>query len=177
MRAQCADSEPKFIHLTYCKGTPQRKLALIGKGVTFDAGGYNIKAGAGSMIELMKFDMGGAAAVLGAARALAALAPDDTEVHFLSAACENLISGAGLLPGDILVSAGGKTVEIGNTDAEGRLTLADALWYAQEKIGASRCVDIATLTGSQIIALGTGASDCNAAFNRPHESPHIESAP
>jgi leucyl aminopeptidase len=153
--AQCSDSDPKFIHLKYSSGSPKRKLALVGKGITFDAGGYNIKAGPGSMIELMKFDMGGAAAVLGAARALAAIAPADMEVHFISAACENLISGAGLLPGDVLVAANGKTVEVANTDAEGRLTLADALWYAQEKVGAERCIDIATLTGSQIIALGT----------------------
>ena len=83
------------------------------------------------MIEVMKLDMGGAAAVMGAARSLAELKPAGIEVHFISASCEHLIDGAGMLPGDILVSANGKTVEIGNTDAEGRLTLCDALWYAQ----------------------------------------------
>lgn len=75
--------------------------------------------------------MGGAAATFGAARAVAELAPEGIEVHFISAACENLIDGKGMLPGDVLVSANGKTVEVGNTDAEGRLTLCDALWYAQ----------------------------------------------
>jgi len=85
----------------------------VGKGLTFDSGGYNIKAGAGSMIELMKFDMGGCGAVLGAARALAELEPRGVEIHFISAACENMIDAKGMRPGDILVSAAGKTVEVG----------------------------------------------------------------
>ena len=101
----------------------------------------------------MKFDMGGAAATFGAARAVAELRPA-VEVHFISAACENMVNGAAYRPGDVLVSASGKTVEIGNTDAEGRLTLCDALWYAQEKVGAATIVDIATLTGAQLVALG-----------------------
>lgn len=155
--AECSEHPPKFIHLTYKpKGKVKRKVAIVGKGLTFDAGGYNIKAGAGSMIELMKFDMGGAGATFGAARAIAEIAPAGVEVHFISAACENMIDGKGMRPGDILVSAAGATVEVGNTDAEGRLTLCDALWYVQEKVGASKCIDIATLTGAQIIALGTG---------------------
>ena len=129
-------------------------LALVGKGLTFDSGGYNIKAGPGSMIELMKFDMGGAGAVLGAAKALAQLKPQGCVVHFIVASCENMIGGEGLRPGDILTSAAGKTIEVNNTDAEGRLTLADALHYAQTECGATRVIDVATLTGACMIALG-----------------------
>lgn len=151
--AQASDLPPKFIHLTYKpQGTPRRKLAIIGKGLTFDSGGLNIKAGAGSMIEMMKFDMGGAAATLGAAKAIAQIKPD-VEVHFISAAAENMISGNALHPGDIITASNGKTIEVNNTDAEGRLTLADALVFA-EKLGLDAMVDLATLTGASIVALG-----------------------
>jgi leucyl aminopeptidase len=148
---------PKFIHLTYKSGpsAAQKPVAIVGKGLTFDSGGYNLKAGPGSMIELMKFDMGGAAATLGAARVLAGTQPEGVECHFIIASCENMVGGKGLRPGDILTSAKGKTVEINNTDAEGRLTLCDAMWYAQHKAGAKAVVDIATLTGACMVALGT----------------------
>jgi leucyl aminopeptidase len=150
--AQASDLPPKFIHLIYRpEGTPRRKLAIIGKGLTFDSGGLNIK-GAGSGIEMMKTDMGGAAATLGAAKAIAQLKPD-VEVHFISAATENMISGHAIHPGDILTASNGKTIEINNTDAEGRLTLADALVYT-EKLGVDAIVDLATLTGACVIALG-----------------------
>ncbi|MBE9049300.1 leucyl aminopeptidase [Nostocales cyanobacterium LEGE 11386] len=150
--AQASDLPPKFIHLTYKpEGTPKRKLAIIGKGLTFDSGGLNIK-GAGSGIETMKIDMGGAAATLGAAKAIAQLKPD-VEVHFISAATENMISGHAMHPGDILKASNGKTIEVNNTDAEGRLTLADALVYA-DKLGVDAIVDLATLTGACVIALG-----------------------
>ncbi|MEO0350870.1 MAG: leucyl aminopeptidase, partial [Cyanobacteria bacterium P01_A01_bin.15] len=152
--SMASEMPPKFIHLTYTpKGTPKRKLALIGKGLTFDSGGLNIKAGAGSMIELMKMDMGGAAAVLGAAKAIAQIKPE-VEVHFISAAAENMISGHAMHPGDILTASNGKTIEVNNTDAEGRLTLADALVYA-DKLGVDAMVDLATLTGACIVALGS----------------------
>ena len=152
--SMASEMPPKFIHLTYTpKGTPKRKLALIGKGLTFDSGGLNIKAGAGSMIELMKMDMGGAAAVLGAAKAIAQITPE-VEVHFISAAAENMISGHAMHPGDILTASNGKTIEVNNTDAEGRLTLADALVYA-DKLGVDAMVDLATLTGACIVALGS----------------------
>jgi len=151
--AQASDLPPKFIHLTYKPpGTPRRKLAIIGKGLTFDSGGLNIK-GAGSGIEMMKTDMGGAAATLGAAKAIAQLQPPEVEVHFISAVTENMISGHAIHPGDILTASNGKTIEINNTDAEGRLTLADALVYA-EKLGVDAIVDLATLTGACVIALG-----------------------
>lgn len=150
--AQASDLPPKFIHLTYKpNGTPRRKLAIIGKGLTFDSGGLNIK-GAGSGIETMKMDMGGAGATLGAAKAIAQLKPE-VEVHFISAATENMISGRALHPGDILTASNGKTIEINNTDAEGRLTLADALVFT-EKLGVDAIVDLATLTGACVVALG-----------------------
>lgn len=150
--AQASDLPPKFIHLTYKPdGTPRRKLAIIGKGLTFDSGGLNIK-GAGSGVEMMKTDMGGAGATLGAAKAIAQLKPD-VEVHFISAATENMISGHAMHPGDILTASNGKTIEINNTDAEGRLTLADALVYA-DQLGVDAIVDLATLTGACVVALG-----------------------
>ncbi|PZV10506.1 MAG: leucyl aminopeptidase [Leptolyngbya sp.] len=162
--AQASDLPPKFIHLIYKpEGTPRRKVAIIGKGVTFDSGGLNIK-GAGSGIEMMKTDMGGAGATLGAAKAIAQLKPD-VEVHFISAAAENMISGHAIHPGDILTASNGKTIEINNTDAEGRLTLADALVFA-EKLGVDAIVDLATLTGACVVALG----DDIAGLWSPHDA-------
>ncbi|BAZ29414.1 leucyl aminopeptidase [Cylindrospermum sp. NIES-4074] len=150
--AQASDLPPKFIHLTYKpETTAKRKLAIIGKGLTFDSGGLNIK-GAGSGIETMKIDMGGAAATLGAAKAIAQIKPD-VEVHFISAATENMISGRAMHPGDVLTASNGKTIEVNNTDAEGRLTLADALVFA-DKLGLDAIVDLATLTGACVVALG-----------------------
>ena len=149
--AQASDLPPKFIHLTYKPaGTPRRKLAIVGKGLTFDSGGLNIKAAGG--IEMMKVDMGGAAATLGAAKVIGHLKPD-VEVHFISAVTENMISGKAMHPGDILTASNGKTIEVNNTDAEGRLTLADALVFA-DKLGLDAIVDLATLTGACVIALG-----------------------
>ncbi|HRD41789.1 MAG TPA: leucyl aminopeptidase [Prochlorococcaceae cyanobacterium AMR_MDS_5431] len=151
--AQGATTAPKFIHLTYHpRGTVKRRLAIVGKGVTFDSGGYNLKVGT-SQIEMMKYDMGGSAAVLGAARTIGELQPKDVEVHMIVAACENMISGSAIHPGDILVASNGKTIEVNNTDAEGRLTLADALVYAC-CLKPDAVVDIATLTGACVIALG-----------------------
>jgi leucyl aminopeptidase len=150
--AQASDMPPKFIHLTYKpEGTPARKLAIIGKGLTFDSGGLNLKP-TGSGIETMKMDMAGSAATLGAAKVIGLLKPN-VEVHFIVAATENMISGHAIHPGDILTASNGKTIEINNTDAEGRLTLADALVFA-EKLGVDAIVDLATLTGACIIALG-----------------------
>jgi leucyl aminopeptidase len=101
---------------------------------------------------MMKTDMGGAGATFGAAQAIALLQPD-VEVHFISAVTENMISGRAMHPGDILTASNGKTIEVGNTDAEGRLTLADALVYA-DKLGVEAIVDLATLTGACVVALG-----------------------
>lgn len=153
--AEASAEPPKFIHLIYRPlSEATRKVAIVGKGLTFDSGGYNLKAGAGSMIEMMKFDMGGAGAALGAARVIADLKPPEVEIHFIIASCENMIDAKGLRPGDILVASNGKTVEVNNTDAEGRLTLADAILYAQEQCHVDYIVDIATLTGACMIALG-----------------------
>lgn len=156
---------PKFIHLTYspAAGCASKKIVLVGKGLTFDSGGYNIKTGAGCMIEMMKFDMGGAGAVLGAARSIAELAPPNVEVHFIIAACENMVSADAMRPGDILTASNGKTIEVLNTDAEGRLALADALVYADRLKDVDVIVDIATLTGACIVALGVkyGAVYCD----------------
>ncbi|HYP04074.1 MAG TPA: leucyl aminopeptidase, partial [Cyanobium sp.] len=151
--AQGSDLPPKFIHLTYRPpGEVRRRVALVGKGLTFDSGGYNLKT-AGSQIEMMKYDMGGSAAVLGAARAIAERRPEGVEVHVIVASCENMISGGAIHPGDILTTSNGKTIEINNTDAEGRLTLADALVYAC-RLEPDAVVDLATLTGACVVALG-----------------------
>lgn len=106
------------------------------------------------MIELMKFDMGGCAAVLGAAKAIGQLRPKNAEVHFITAVCENMVSAEAMRPGDILTASNGKTIEVLNTDAEGRLTLADALVYAEKECKATTIIDLATLTGAVIVALG-----------------------
>merc|ERR1719231_821011 len=109
------------------------------------------------MIEMMKFDMGGSASTLGTAATIAQLRPPDVEVHFVIAACENMISGnpGALRPGDIITAMDGTTIEVNNTDAEGRLTLADALLYCQQQ-GVTEVVDVATLTGACIVGLGQG---------------------
>jgi leucyl aminopeptidase len=151
--AQGSDLEPKFIHLTYRPdGEVKRRVVLVGKGLTFDSGGYNLKT-AGGQIEMMKYDMGGSAAVLGAARAIGQRRPEGVEVHVIVASCENMISGGAVHPGDILTASNGTTIEINNTDAEGRLTLADALVYACQ-LEPDAIVDLATLTGACLIALG-----------------------
>lgn len=158
--SRCSNVPPKLIHLIYRPpgdSEPARKVGIVGKGLTFDSGGYNLKAGAGSMIEMMKFDMGGSASTLGAAAALAQLKPADVEVHFVVAACENMISGnpGSLHPGDVITAMDGTTIEVNNTDAEGRLTLADAILYCQKQ-GVQEVVDIATLTGACMVGLGQG---------------------
>jgi leucyl aminopeptidase len=147
-----SEQPPKFIHLTYTPaGKRRKKVAVIGKGITFDSGGLDLKSAEGML--RMKDDMSGGAAVLGIMRALPALKPP-VEVHGLIAATENMPSGAAIRPGDILKAMNGTTIEIGNTDAEGRLTLADAICYAAQKIDADEIVDMATLTGACVVALG-----------------------
>ena len=135
-------------------------LALVGKGVTFDTGGISIKPAAG--MEWMKSDMAGGAAVVGAMRAIGALGVPRRVLGIVPMA-ENMPGGRATRPGDILTGAGGTTVEVLNTDAEGRLILGDALWYARE-CGATHLVDVATLTGACVIALGGAASGL---FARP----------
>jgi leucyl aminopeptidase len=154
--AQGSEEPPKFIHLTYApKGRPRRRVAVIGKGITFDSGGLDLKTADGML--RMKDDMSGAAAVLGIFQALPKLRLP-IEVHGLIAATENMPSGTAQRPGDIVRAMNGVTIEIGNTDAEGRLTLADALAYAAKVIKPDEIVDMATLTGAIVMALGLGVS-------------------
>jgi leucyl aminopeptidase len=151
--SQGSAEPPRFIILRY-RGAPQsdaKGLALVGKGITFDSGGISIKPAAG--MDEMKGDMGGAAAVLGAMQAIAALKPA-INVTALVPTCENMPSGTAYHPGDILRILNGKTIEIVNTDAEGRLVLADALSYAVQQ-GLSPIIDLATLTGGIVVALGS----------------------
>jgi leucyl aminopeptidase len=148
--AQGSDEEPRFIHLSYKPAGAKRRVALIGKGVTFDSGGLSLKPS--QSMEDMKIDMSGAAAVLSAIAALAQLkAP--VEVHAIAACTENMPSGKAYKLGDVLRSMAGKTVEINNTDAEGRLTLGDAITYAKQ-LEPDEVFDFATLTGACMVALG-----------------------
>ena len=153
--SQGSVEEPRFIVLRHRGGEKDGPLlALVGKGLTFDAGGISIKPSAG--MEEMKFDMSGGAAVLGAMQAIAEAALP-VDVLGVVPSSENLPSGSAVKPGDVIGSLAGKTIEVINTDAEGRLILADALaWTARQKPDAM--VDCATLTGSCVIALGHHAS-------------------
>jgi leucyl aminopeptidase len=152
--AQGSHEPPKFIHLTYRpRQRPRRRLAVIGKGITFDSGGLDLKTADGML--RMKDDMSGAAAVLGVFHALPRLRLP-VEVHGLIAATENMPSGTAQRPGDIVRAMNGLTIEIGNTDAEGRLTLADAFAYAVTETKPDEMIDLATLTGAVVTALGQG---------------------
>ncbi len=145
-------NEPQFIIMRWNGDKDSdRKIALVGKGVTYDSGGYSIKPG-DSMVTMFN-DMAGAAAVIGAMKAIGK-SKLEKNVVALVAACENLISGEAYKPGDIIGSMAGKTIEIVSTDAEGRLTLADALYYAATVEKADKIIDVATLTGACVIALG-----------------------
>jgi leucyl aminopeptidase len=151
-----SEEEPRFIVMEYRGGgSDEAPVALVGKGVTFDAGGISIKPA--QKMEEMKYDMSGAAAVLGAMQAVARLRPR-VNVVALVPATENLPSGRAIKPGDVLTMYSGKTVEVINTDAEGRLILADALAYAREKYAPQAMIDAATLTGSVVVGLGHHAT-------------------
>lgn len=147
--------EPRLIHMEYIpEKKAKKKIAIVGKGITFDAGGLDLKPP--SSMLTMRDDMSGASAVIMTMRALSELKPD-VEVHAVVAACENMPSGSAYKPGDVIVAKTGRTIEIDNTDAEGRVTLADAIAYAEE-LGVDEIIDIATLTGACMVALGTVAS-------------------
>jgi len=147
-------NEPRFIHLTYQPPKPKAKLVFVGKGLTFDSGGLSIKPAQG--MGEMKSDMGGAGAVLALMDALIELKPA-VEVHGIVGAAENMPDAGAYRPGDVFGSLDGKTVEIINTDAEGRLVLADALAYAKQ-LEPDLIVDAATLTGACVVALGKACS-------------------
>ena len=148
--AQGSAQPPKFIVLDYRPAGARRTVALVGKGITFDSGGLSIKSASG--MKTMKGDMAGAAAVVATMGALRDLGVS-VRVLGIAAATENMINGAAMRPGDIIRALSGHTVEITNTDAEGRLVLADGLAYAV-RAGADEMIDIATLTGSCVVALG-----------------------
>jgi leucyl aminopeptidase len=149
---QGSDQEPRFIHMTYKPAKKaKKKVCFIGKGITFDSGGYSLKPSVA--MEDMKIDMSGAAAVISSMDAIATLG-SEYEVHAVAACCENLVSGRAYKLGDVLTSMDGTTVEINNTDAEGRLTLGDAITYARTKIQPDEMFDFATLTGACVTALG-----------------------
>lgn len=148
--AKGSDQPPKMIVLKYRgKEKWENVLSFVGKGLTFDSGGISIKP-AQNLYE-MKMDMGGAATVLGAMEVIGSLKPDVNVMAVIPAA-ENLINGSALKPGDVITSLNGKTIEVRNTDAEGRLILADGITYAKQ-LGADYLVDVATLTGAVIVAL------------------------
>jgi leucyl aminopeptidase len=148
---QGSENPPRLVKLSYTpEGEASGHVAFVGKGITFDSGGLSLKSGEGMMG--MKTDMSGAAAVLGALSVVPTLAPDVAVTGYLCAA-ENMPSGKAIRPGDVLTIRNGKTVEVLNTDAEGRLVLADGLSLAVED-GADAIVDVATLTGACIVALG-----------------------
>jgi len=149
--AQGSEQPPKFLVLEYHGGGAKAApVVLVGKGITFDTGGISLKPAA--EMDEMKFDMGGAASVLGTFRAIAQLKPKINLVGLIPA-CENMPSGRAVKPGDVVKSMSGQTIEILNTDAEGRLILCDALTYAQ-RFKPAAVIDIATLTGACVIALG-----------------------
>ncbi|MFH0749638.1 MAG: leucyl aminopeptidase [Candidatus Gottesmanbacteria bacterium] len=153
-----SNEEPKFIKLTYHGGgtsassvLTKKTICLVGKGITYDSGGLSLKNQSG--LETMKCDMAGAAAILGVFQALFVLKPSITVVGLI-AACENMPSGTAIKPGDIVRAMNGKTIEVVNTDAEGRLVLADALSYAEKYVPSDYIIDVATLTGACVVALG-----------------------
>ena len=153
LSVSAGSDEPAYlVHLTYKpKKKAKKKVCIVGKGLSFDAGGISIKPAA--KMEDMKYDMSGGAAILGAFHALAGL-DLPIEIHGLVPTSENLINGKATKPGDVVTAMNGKTIEVINTDAEGRLILADALCYAVKKIKPEAIVDLATLTGAVIVALG-----------------------
>jgi leucyl aminopeptidase len=143
--------ESQLIHLSYKPKNPKKVVTLVGKGLTYDSGGLSLKA-ATSMVT-MKMDKAGACAVLGMIKAASELKLD-VEIHGFIGAVENMIGGDAYKPDDVLVSRNGTTIEVRNTDAEGRLVLADVLDYAQDKVKSDLIFDFATLTGACMVALG-----------------------
>lgn len=174
--AKGSELPPRLIVMRYF-GDESKKddiLGLVGKGVTYDSGGYSIKPT--SSMDSMKSDMGGAASVIGA---ISAIAKKKLKINVVGviAACENLISGKAYKPGDIIGSMAGKYIEVLNTDAEGRLTLIDAVHYIIEKEKVNKVIDLATLTGAALVALGvttTAVVSNNDEFYKELESASLK---
>jgi leucyl aminopeptidase len=155
-----SEEPPALIVMTYepKKAPASPVLGLVGKGITFDTGGISIKPSEG--MEKMKYDMAGGAAMIGAMQAIAQLKPALKVIGIVCAA-ENMPSGSAMKPGDVLIAMSGKSIEVVNTDAEGRLVLADGLAYARQ-LGATHLIDAATLTGACVVALGQVNAGCFA---------------
>jgi leucyl aminopeptidase len=149
--AQGSVREPRLLVMKWNGGGDKDPVALVGKGVTFDTGGISLKPPAG--MEDMKWDMGGAGAVAGAMKAIA-LRKAKANVIGVCGLVENMPDGNAQRPGDVVTSMSGQTIEVINTDAEGRLVLCDAIWWVQKALGVKTVVDLATLTGAMIVALG-----------------------
>jgi leucyl aminopeptidase len=160
---QGSEHKPAFAHISYTPANPKKKIVVVGKGITFDSGGLSIKPAAG--MGDMRHDMSGAANVVGLMAIIGALKPN-VEVHGIFAAAENMPDGGAYRPGDIWGSLDGKSVEIVNTDAEGRLILADALAYARE-LKPDVLIDNATLTGACVVGLG---STCSGWYSTSEET-------
>jgi len=149
--ARASRHEPKVIHLSYTPKNPKKVVTLVGKGLTYDSGGLSLKPG--DYMVTMKADKSGASAVIGIMKAVAELELD-IEVHGFLGMVENMIGGDAYKPDDILRAKNGKTIEVRNTDAEGRLVLADVLCYAQQEVKADYLLDFATLTGACVVGVG-----------------------
>jgi leucyl aminopeptidase len=149
--AQGSAKEPRLVVMQWNKGGSDAPLAVVGKGVTFDTGGISIKPAGG--MEDMKWDMGGAGVTIGLMKALA-LRKAKANVIGVAGLVENMPDGNAQRPGDVVTSMSGQTIEVLNTDAEGRLVLADAIWYAIDRFKPKAVIDLATLTGAIIVALG-----------------------
>ena len=151
--AQGGSNKPFVVTLEWKgnKNSNETDFAFVGKGVTFDTGGISIKPSGG--MEEMKYDMGGSAVVIGLMKALA-LSKSKSNVTGIVGLVENMPSGTAQRPGDVVKSMSGQTIEVINTDAEGRLVLADIVWYAQKKYKPKKLIDLATLTGAIIVSIG-----------------------
>jgi leucyl aminopeptidase len=161
-----SEEPPKFVVLKYLGGkAKEAPIVLVGKGITFDSGGISLKPGAN--MDEMKYDMGGAASVLGTMRAIAEIQLKLNVIAVIPT-CENMPSGRATKPGDIVTSMSGQTIEVLNTDAEGRLILCDALTYA-ERFKPGAVIDIATLTGACITALGHHNSGLFTRHDKEHD--------
>lgn len=163
--ARGSERKPRFIVMKYLNNpSSEEVIGFVGKGVTYDTGGYSLKPS--TSMETMFSDMGGAGSTIGAMHLIASRKVK-TNVIAVVAACENNVSGSAYKPGDVISSLSGKTIEVINTDAEGRITLADAVYYATEKLKVSKVIDLATLTGACLVALAeyyTGALTNNEEF-------------
>lgn len=164
--ARASRHKPRVIHLTHKPKKPKAVISLIGKGLTYDSGGLSLKPGA-SMVN-MKLDKSGACAVLGIMKAVSEMNLN-VEVHGFIGAVENMIGGDAYKPDDVLVAKNGKTIEVRNTDAEGRLVLADVLGYAQQEVEADYIFDYATLTGASMVAVGQYTSSIMGNADEPRD--------